>query len=374
MKPKIVIGCFLAFLILPSLLYPAAGKFLDTGNHENRTLAPLPEFTAANYGNITSQLSAYYDDHLPFKNQLVRVNSFLEKTVNVVPSVLEMINGTENVTRGKDGWLFYTVHTEEENSVEDYLGTNRYTEEELVKLAEKYNRFSEYLSAYGGEAVLFLPPNKETVYSEYMPDRLKRGKDGSRTKEALLYLAAHTDVTVVSPEEALLSNKENETLYYKYDTHWNRLGAFVGDQALTKVLQGESRELADMEIAVYGNKEGDLSNLLGTAGENTDDPEYAITDYKPEVTVQTDEEMVGGTCHAYTSDAADTRSVLMLGDSFSAAMLDYLPKDFATVWVTESEEEAAKLIKEKQPDIVLLEIVERRAECLENVTDRLMEP
>lgn len=373
MRAKAFTGWFLFLLLAPALLYPPVKGLLDTENHENRELSQFPELSAANYKNIPSQLSAFYDDRLPFKNQLVRVHSFLERTINVFPSALELMEGTDPVTRGKDGWLFYTVRTEEENSLEDYLRTNRYSQEELSALSEKYGRLAAYLAEYGGEAVLFCPPNKENVYPEQMPDRLRQGESVSRMEEALAFLASHTDVTVISPAEALLAAKGGYPLYYKYDSHWNRLGAFVGEQELLEGIGGEKKSLEDMTVTTYGSKEGDLSNLLGTAAEDTDDPEYALTDYKPEVSILSQEQAEDGSWQFFRSDAADGRSVVLFRDSFGAALLDYLPKDFEEVWVTESEETAAKLIKEHKPELVVLEIVERRADCLENAAAKLVD-
>ena len=54
------------------------------------------------------------------------------------------------------------------------------------------------------------------------------------------YLKQNTDVRVVYAKQTEIDQKsEDYKLWYKYDTHWNNLGAFVGEQALRQELQGE---------------------------------------------------------------------------------------------------------------------------------------
>ncbi|MBQ1609025.1 MAG: hypothetical protein II092_09240, partial [Lachnospiraceae bacterium] len=79
MKNKIFAGIVLGLLILPNLLFLALRGHIDTTNRENRAYAAFPELSVSNYQNISSGLEAYYTDRLPFKNQLKRLSSGLDR-------------------------------------------------------------------------------------------------------------------------------------------------------------------------------------------------------------------------------------------------------------------------------------------------------
>ena len=74
---------------------------------------------------------------------------------------------------GKDNWLFYT----DEESIEDYKGTNLYTQEELNLIRDNCLASREYLEKRGIEFVVLIPSNKEDIYSDNLPDYItKRGE------------------------------------------------------------------------------------------------------------------------------------------------------------------------------------------------------
>ena len=71
-KAKLIFVLFFLALMLPGILFLLLSGHIDTENHENRAYAEYPETSELweNYENYTSELEAFYNDRIPFKNQL----------------------------------------------------------------------------------------------------------------------------------------------------------------------------------------------------------------------------------------------------------------------------------------------------------------
>lgn len=359
MKEKVIIGCFLAFLILPNLTYPLVRRFIDSENYENRAYAPFPDISLGNLEHMPGQFEAYYTDRVPYKNQLKRVKSYEEKVLESPKPFLENVLSLEGAVVGKEDWLFYFKRTEEESSAEDYFGTNLYTENELKGIAETYQWLNGYFQGRGQEFLLFLAPNKEQVYGEYLPADVQAAGQGNRTSQAVAYLKGHTDVPVIWMLDTLLEWKEEYPLYYKYDTHWNKLGAFLGVQEINRRLQGRGESLKNYKVTYKEGRTGDLAKMLGMAKDYKDERDYKVKGYRREVQVETVDRTEKGDYIRMVSNARDQRKALIISDSFAHNMFPYLSKDYGEViWVT-NHAIAKEILSKERPDIVVLEAVER---------------
>ena len=67
-------------------------------------------------------------------------------------------------------------------------------------------------------------------------------------------------------------------------------------------------------------------------------------------------------------------AIIVIYDSFVYNMMEYLDKDFQSVTYLEDTQSAKQFIKNLNPDIVILEIVERRSNQVENVWRELLNP
>ena len=123
---------FALLLLGPGAAYAFARPLLNTENTENRQLAEMPSLSFEGAKEFTDSLKAFpgqfnsfFNDHVPFRSQLIRLNSLLSVEILGDPA-------SDSVVLGKEGWLFYT----DEESIEDYKGTNLYTEEELAQIRD----------------------------------------------------------------------------------------------------------------------------------------------------------------------------------------------------------------------------------------------
>lgn len=361
MKNKILFYAFFVLLMAPVLTFPFFKGKIDSENHEKREFAEMPKLSLGTVTAFPEGFDAYFNDRLPYKNQLVFLNNLKNTVLREGTTPFEYLSKTVAI-RGKDGWLFYNAAGEGEESMKDYLCENLYEEEELAQIAGRYTMLQEKLKEMGIELVVLYAANKEQVYPEYMPSGIVPTGDVSRTDQLYGYIREHTDVPLLYTKDALLKEKRNHQVFYKYDTHWNGLGGFVGAQVLNEYFHGEYVSLDDVSyFAVRNNKSGDLADLLSMRALYHDDTEWEVDGYKPEVTVTETED---DDFNLYTSNAGDDRSVLVILDSFGYALRG-LAKDFSKVALAKGTDKFKEYCETMKPDIVLVEIVERRKKAQE---------
>ena len=87
-------------------------NFVDTQNYENREVTEMPKISLEEYAQFPQQYETYFNDNIPWRNQLISLNSGLDLFAFRDSS-------NENVLIGKDGWLFFTGGT---NPVEQSTG------------------------------------------------------------------------------------------------------------------------------------------------------------------------------------------------------------------------------------------------------------
>lgn len=365
MKPmktsqKIFVAAFAVVLCGAWVLWLLLGRFTDNENYENRELAEMPQWTAETAEQFPRDFESFFNDRLPFRNQLITLNSGVDYYVFGRSS-------SNRVAVGKDGWLFY-ADSADGNPIACYQGTNLLTQEELEAIAANCLRQRDRLTARGCEFVIFIAPNKERVYAEYMPEVYGPPAETYRALQIVNYLRENTDLRVVYPHDELMSAKaeQNEKIYYKTDTHWNLLGGYVGSGALLKELGIEMPPLSDpaLKITQDGFHTGDLAKNLGlTAQMKTADPEYVVEGYDDH-----DAERVEETDYSYTYRAkgADPRRLFVVRDSFVLSMIPHLSTQFSESYYKHFMYYMYDDFEAFQPDILVYETVERFAANLKD--------
>ncbi|MEG0750811.1 MAG: hypothetical protein RR998_03605 [Oscillospiraceae bacterium] len=352
---------FLMILLLPSALFAFAKNYVDTENHENRKLASFPDKDTAII-DLPEAFDAWYIDHLPFKNQFTAANSLLQ---------ISLFNTTTSprVIVGREGWLFFNNYDADDNPITDILGENEFTKgERNTILSNIENCAARYPDK---EFLLLIAPNKENIYREMLPDYLlERAVTDSRVD--LLYdeLSKKTD-RVVYPRTELLAAAADNQVYYKYDTHWNLLGGYVGVRAVCGRLGVTLPELSKLKICDSGiDYPRDLAALAGIQSRSNDDRELYPSAFGTDIAVDSSTYTFSEGSVIYTSTAADNRKVMFIHDSFYKSMVSYLPLVFSDVLSVDRNyydlHSCHAAIEHFQPDIIIMEVAERGAVLLKH--------
>lgn len=343
----VILGMVL--FMLPCLSYPIVKRYLDETNYENRYLAEKPIFSVDNYKTYTAQYEEYFNDHLPYRNQFVRGLNLLKYQV-FHENVGQVING-------KDGWLFYAGA----DAVNCYKRSSSYGEDFMQEAAENLAAIKKELSEQDIQFKVLLLPNKEEVYDEYMPDYYIKPETPNRTDKLVDYILQNTDIELVYPKEEMREEKNFYQLYFKYDTHYNCLGALIAYEQVLESLGKERKYLSDYGICTAGisdrmSGKGDLENMMGFSGKLNDDYEYYVSEY-PLLENWEQQEYVN-------ENSLYDEKVLVVGDSFRISLLPYFSKDFRSVKVIDVSDQSQGQLKEYQPDYVILVLLERDAEYM----------
>lgn len=355
----ILVALFCILIITPNIAYKFV-KEENKKNVENRTLSEKPELNIDTYNEYPALYEEYYNDNLPFKSDLVRLNSLIKfKYFDKSPA--------DYVIKGENGWLFYdSKYKNDHDTIADYQGTNKYTKEELEEIAESLKSKKEFLDEKGIEFCVFIAPNKSQIYYEYMPSYIYKNEDKSKADELVEYLRENTDINVVYPKDELLYYKENfeYDLYDKTDTHWNNIGAYIGFVELMKAMNPnyEHLDVNELKLIAEAFTKGDLAAMINLTGELRD-VYFTVHNFKTDIKVELTEDK-GNSLKRYESTNKNGKKLLAYRDSFAVKLIPYLYKEYeesAFVWGAAYNEEQ---IEQEKPDVVILEVVERLTDNL----------
>ena len=350
----IILIAFIIIICLSKGIWFFAEKFLDSANYENRQMATRPRLTLDSYDTFSEDYASYFNDNLQFRNNLISLNSGIDYFCFGKSS-------SDYVIAGEDNWLFYS-RPDDGNPISCYQGTNLYTDEELQAIAQNCITQRDFLLSQGKEFVIFIAPNKERVYSEYMPERYGQPADNYAALQVYNYLKGNTDLRVVYPYAELMDAKSNvdQIIWYKTDTHWNYIGGYVGASALMKELGINMPKIYDDVITITTNSEtsGDLASMLNLSKQlRFADVEYSVDGYDLHDVENIEWDFLG--MIRYHATNADPRSIYVCRDSFSTHMAGYIGSQFADSYLRNRDSYSYEDFVSCNPDIFVYETVER---------------
>jgi len=358
-----IISLFVVVLFLPlvQMIFPLVPK---TASNENRKLADPPVFSKIGFRAIRKfqkDLDSYFTDHYGFRNNLVGLNAFVDfRIFGISPN--------SDVVIGSNGWLFYNSHQESSN-LDDYYGLELLKPEELARIKRNISYFNKQLQEKGIQFLVVLAPNKHTIYPEYLPSDVRARKGQKTRADQLADLFSTIDISYIDLRANLLNAKAiyQQPLYYKTDTHWNQLGAFLGYERIVAEVKKrypelKTQSLADYQIKTSDNKgTGDLAGFIDMRGSLRD--ENVLLEGGPQplaVTIVSPYQE-----HPERPDVAmeihgkQAPRLLAFRDSFATALIPYLSEGFSrSIYLWQVNVDMSIIDKEK-PNVVIFEFVER---------------
>ena len=238
-------------LVLPSLAMPIFPSGDDSA--ENRYLADYPTLADEDGLNpdFDDDFEAWLRDHFALRQQAVRANAQLNYS-------LLRTSPNSQVIVGDGDWLYF------DETVADYTGEGRFTDEELALLSGNLSALADALAERGARLYIAIVPNKNTVYPQYMPGRYAmRADEGNLPllREACADIDAQW-IDLVGPLEAAAAG--DRLVYLKTDTHWNALGAAIAADAVLEAMGRANAPWRDAGDTDF--HDGDLARLMGLSG------------------------------------------------------------------------------------------------------------
>ena len=346
---------FLSVLLLPLLIYPFVKGKLDHNNYENRELTDWNTVKASTWKNLSANLELYLTDNIPYKNEIVKLNKKID--LKIFHDLYD-----SSVLVGKENWLFY----KKDNCIQDYRGDNLLSDEELLNYKLAAESLQEKYLAMDRKFCIMITPNKEEIYGDlYLPDKVKVKSEISKADLIVAYLQENTTIPIIYPKQALSDARDSGyTVWRKYDTHWNDVGAFIASQELLKCLGSNSVAIEQCEVVENGTISGDLANMLGLGKEYSDDIAYRIEGYLDEIHVNVVENIPQEHLNYVKteSDVLNGKSIMMIGDSFLGAMEQFISLNYENaVYIHRGNYQQFEedKIETEDPDIIVFQIAER---------------
>ncbi len=296
---------------------------------------------------------------------------------------------------GKDGWLYLgdeyvkTVTSRRSGATAEDIAMAK-----KIGLATK--ELDQWLKRKGVSLYqVMLAPNKATIYSEFLPDWARSAANTHSVIDTLLSNVSPEIYVDTRPALIAAKTQFSAPLYYKTDTHWDSLGAWVAFRAFAKAIDQKAaglRWLSDQQVHILDvneHKGGDLANFLRMAEMlQLSEVIIKIDSEHPIETEQYDFDVETG--HLTVSDgkpkvgvqlpllikskyALNQKKVLWLHDSFGGAMSPFMAATFTeTLKIQYGATDSAllaKLVDAYKPDYVFITVVERAAlaVCFENL-------
>jgi len=298
----------------------------------------------------------FFKDSLPFRRRIINVYS--NAYYNIGVSVFD-----SRVTIGKNDYLFYSKY-------ENYhRGMDEYTDEEITEALGKLDVVNDYLIKKGIAFTYVTMPDKASIYGEYLPDWYTTTDQPSANRAVLNLTKASKDYTfVIDVTDELIKEKEiyGDALYYKTDTHYSSLGAYICYANILENLN-EIYNL-DLNIAeldsytVVENAEGYGLKNLGGLKKNVNDftTKLILDGIEVEDAAQWKERDFSN------ENALNDKTLLFFGDSFTRLLIAPLAQTFDKTYfhlidhITEpfDTKTLIELVDKYDPDIVIIESME----------------
>jgi hypothetical protein len=353
----------LAALFLASLFLPLIGLFFHWdpvgGSNENRRLAERPSLPRS-FNDLTrysERWLSFYRDHFGLRNTLIRAVALTR-----FQGLGDEMDG--NVVIGKDGWLF--LRSDGDENFIAYRGLNPLSADQLDAWQNLLETRNAWLAAQGIPYLVVIPPDKETIYPEYLPPKLAPVRPESRLDQLVNRLRqSHSPVHFLDLRRTLLAAKPSGLLYHKTDTHWNDSGAFVAYRQIIQAVQGllpqwkivpQTRD--DFTAGPPVPEVGDLARMMDMPDQYPDRG-FALIRKKP---------------YPVPPELADTHGVVAVDnhdsnpklprlvfyrDSFAIALVPMLGPHFSRIVYAFRYTMDPALIQKEKPDLVIDEFLAR---------------
>ena len=238
--------------------------------------------------------------------------------------------------------------------------------QELARSVQELERRQRSLEARGIRYLVVVAPNKETIYPEFMPERLRPVSDVSRLDQLVAALKERSSVPLLDLRPALRTAKQQGRVYHVTDTHWNDAGSMAASVAVLERLAiwypQIDRTAAGGEFMTRKGSGGDLARML--ALEDRFPEEYVEwRPVRPRAAL-TSQPAPGSTAPTvHTCESCRGPVVVMTEDSFNENLAPLLAEQFPLLVRVDGFRLVEPLLDRYKPDVVIEQFVERKLMC-----------
>ncbi|GAB3751257.1 alginate O-acetyltransferase AlgX-related protein [Spirosoma pomorum] len=351
---------FILILGLP-LIDQWAGWSSGFKSTEKRILTPFPRFDFPHVKTFIVQFDQYYKENFGWRNALFyQYSQWKYKGLSSSPL-------PEKVIAGKNGW-FYPGNSMS-RVAEQHRGLLPIRQDTLVSIAKRLKNLQDSLSRQGTKLYLLVAPDSYTIYPENLPDYFPKEKQVSNLDRFKAYMDRHSTVPIIDVRQKLVDAKKKHVVYCQTDTHWNDYGALLATLTSVDRIRQDFPYLTEPDLSNYTitpqkGVGGDLVTMLALNDQVADSVSYKIRPAASLIAQNTEvnDKYIGLPSQRFVCKAKDSArlpKLLLVGDSFSYSMDQFMSGYFSESYMVRSHKFDLTLARTERPDIVLIEIVER---------------
>ena len=356
---RLTILIFTGLLWLPTLDYSLK---LDhaIAPMENRMMAKWPRFGGLGQSrDFIAGIENYFNDHFGWRARLVCWNNHWKEQLFHDP-----VNN-RLVLIGRNGWLFHSG----EQMIQHWAGMGVLSERELGNWCRLLEMRRDWLRARGAKYLFVVPPDKHTVYPEYLPAWLEAVPQPSKVQQLVTYMKAPSTVEVLDLSQALIEAKKIRVAYLQTDTHWNAFGGFVAYRALVQAMACQLPALEPLPLEAYDWKTVpsaglELARRLGITESFSESYFVKPIPIAPlaDVEILRDPVRLPNKSSQEPLFRRNTNApgkAMVFRDSFSGSWYSHLGQHFNEVLYIWQYDWDRPLIEREQPDVVIDEMLQR---------------
>lgn len=271
---------------------------------------------------------------------------------------------------GIGGWFFL----KNVSLFDGQTSNGKIPEHYLKELTDKLERCRQLLGKSKKDFAIILCPDKSAIYKEYYPQSVPYPDEASKIKSFTDYVKAHSNLSVIYPDRAISFVKNVCDLYYKQDSHWNRIAGYIATRELFEMMGVNynldsimSHEISITNKLYPGDLYDDGTDLEYDLKGITDSSYVSKADYSG-VDFTNDKMPMHITSH----NPVVQKSATVIRDSFIANMLPVLGSHFRETDLYHIENFTSLTKQALQKDVIIIELTARNFVSLYNLADYII--
>jgi len=269
---------------------------------------------------------------------------------------------------GKEGWMEYSA----DGNLDDYQNAYIFPEQ-LEGIHQKLDGLTGALDARNITLIVVIVPNKVTIYPDKVSEKLEKVNEQSRLDVFLDLMKQTNSTRVIDLRPSLRQARQEYQLYYKTDTHWNALGAYI---AYREIMNTASQIHPDLQPHMLDEFIVQETNFY-----TMELPRITGMDFILERRIELQPKFnslsvfqrfppLSSVSMSWGNDSQE-KTLLMYHDSFGVALHQFLQYHFKqAMYILNSPDTQLSntyWIDVINPDVVIIEVVERNLPYLDTL-------
>ena len=368
--PVSFIVLFAAFLVIPNTGFFRVKENVELiKRFENRNITTFPKEPFQDK-KFYSNFENWYQDRLRYRNKAITI---WKKTNFKFGVILK-----DNIVLGKDDWLFNKYRC-----ISSFL--------EADDKVQHIKKLQNYCNEKKIGFIFSFPPNKESVYRDYLPVSIQLNYQSPKFWHDKAYnLLKLNSINFLRFDKEFFNFRliDKHDLYFKDDHHWSYYGSAIAADLLLKKLQNDlnlnfynglkldgSKKTAYKDCSYYGQLGFNYNYVAEAPWSKYYTEEIYLKDSYSDKLIKQNQILsentlwpliITGDAVVINKNVDNNLKILILGDSYANYMVPYLSQHLHTIILThyrdckknKKEVNITKLIKKYKPNAIILMINE----------------